>query len=54
LTKTPLIYNVSIRGAWSFVRGAKPTKASRGDGLSRQWTKVEYVADHTIFSYELL
>jgi len=34
--------------------GAKPTKASRGDGLSRQWTKVEYVADHTIFSYELL
>jgi len=34
LTKTPLIYSVSRfnLGSWALFRGAKPTKAPRGDG----------------------
>jgi len=41
--KTSLIYSVSCfsLGAWSFVGGGNPTKALRGDGLNRLWTKVE-------------
>jgi len=38
LTKTPLIYSVSrfIWGAWSFILGAKSTKAPP---LRRDWTE---------------
>jgi len=27
-----MVFHISLWGAWSFVRGAKPTKAPRGDG----------------------
>jgi len=40
LTKTPLIYSVSrlnLEG-WSFVWGAKPTKAPRGDGTGSNYS----------------
>jgi len=32
LTKTSLVYNVSIWGIGALFRGAKPTKAPRGNG----------------------
>jgi len=33
LTKIPLIYSISLWGAWGLVWGAKPTKVPRGDGI---------------------
>jgi len=29
------VFHVSIRGAWSFVRGDKPTKVPSGDGTEQ-------------------
>ena len=41
-------------GLGALFGGLSPPKPSVATGLSILWTKVEYAADHAIFSHKLL
>jgi len=48
------VFHISIWGAWSFVWGAKPTKAPRGDGTDHSMGFVRFCWRHGFLKWSPL